>query len=125
MPYTPAAYAHALIETHAARKLSRPASRRFFEIVRKNGHSNWLPEIFERLRELSYRARGARRIELTAARSDGKKFIPSVRRLFGRKADIQFSVKPELLGGIVLKIDGETMIDASVRRQLDQMFTKN
>ena len=124
MNYTPAIYAQSLLEVEREKGLSKPTVRRFVEIVRRNNHTSRLPEIIMRFEDLFYRTRGITRVEITLARRDVEKILPRVRGAFGRKTEVRFSVKPEIIGGVVVTIDRETVIDASVKRQLERMFSK-
>ena len=124
MNYTPAIYARSLLEVQREKGLLKSIVARFVGIVRRNNHTSWLSEIITRFEDLFYRTRGITRVEVIAARSDVEKILPKVRRAFGRKTEVRFSVKPEIIGGVIFTINRETLIDASVRRQLERMFVK-
>lgn len=93
-------------------------------MVRRDKHTAWIPEILKRFQILLDQARGRTRVRLTGARREAKRFIPHLRKKFGRRAVIEFALDPIIIGGIVLDINDEIVIDASVRRQLDRMFMK-
>ena len=125
MNITPTTYAHALLEVHRAKKLDRPAERRFFELVRRENRSSWIPDIIRRFAILRDRHGGRTRVRIIAARKEVKKIIPQVKRKFGRKTRVEFVVTLDLIGGVQFFINDQTFIDASVKHQLDNMFSKS
>ncbi|GEM_PF-2159149 len=123
MNYTPAIYARSLLEVHREKNLSKSAVARFMMIVRRNNHTAWIPQIITRFEDLMYRSKGITRVEVIAARNDLKKMLPKVRRAFGRKAEVQFSLKPDIIGGVIFNINRDVIIDASAKTAIERMFT--
>ena len=123
MTTTPAIWAQALLEVHRAKKLNRRAVRNFFDCVRRERHAGWIPEIIRRFGILLDRHWGRTRVHVCGAHQEAKKFIPKIKRTFGHRAAIEFTVHPALIGGIRLEINDEVIIDASVQAQLEHMFS--
>jgi len=74
--------------------------------------------------ERAAEARGWRVARVHAAReidaAERQGLDGALRRLTGVPVELQVTVEPELLGGVVVEI-GDLLIDASVRHRLEQM----
>lgn len=122
MNYTPAIYARSLLEVQKEKGLSKSIVARFVKIIRKNNHTSWIPQIIERFEDMLYTSKGITRVEVIGARREGKKMLPKIKKSFGKKAETHFSLKPDIIGGIILHINRETIIDASIAGAIDRMF---
>jgi F-type H+-transporting ATPase subunit delta len=83
-----------------------------------------LPEVAQAFEELKAEDEGVLEAEITAAAKPTDSAIKAlVKRLeakFGKKIEASVKVDPELIGGIKIVI-GDTVIDASVRGQLQEL----
>lgn len=83
-----------------------------------------LPEVAAAFEELKAQDEGVLEAEITAAAkpsdAEVKAIIKRLEARFGKKIEAQVKVDPEIIGGVKI-IVGDTVIDASVRGQLQEM----
>jgi F-type H+-transporting ATPase subunit delta len=83
-----------------------------------------LREISRELHDMVDEAEGRTHVEVTVAReldpATQEMLASRLSRLLGKKAVTHMRVKPEILGGVVVRA-GDTIYDGSVRRRLDGM----
>lgn len=88
------------------------------------GRLSILPEIATAFEDLKSQEEGVLEAEITAAaQPSDAEFSAIVKRLetkFGKKVEASVKVDPEIIGGIKIVV-GDTVIDASVRGQLQEM----
>lgn len=125
MKHPAATYAAAFLEAVKSRKISAEALRRFLKMLRRNGDLVKLPEILKNIESLYYKKEGITKVEVVSARMLRKdKIEKALRECFGAKLAVEFLLYPGLIGGVILKINDELVIDASVKRRLEQLFVK-
>ncbi len=104
----------------------------FLKVVSRHGRLDILRAIDEQVRKLYDELRGRVRVELQTATplADGQSrdLEDSLRKLLGGEPQVDPSVDPALVGGLVLRV-GDTVYDGSVARQLrqvrEQMITRS
>jgi F-type H+-transporting ATPase subunit delta len=88
------------------------------------GRARQMPQILQELSELAAEARNAVVAEVRSATPlDARQrtaLQKALSKATGKKVAVKVMVDPSLLGGIVAKI-GETIIDGSVKRRLEQL----
>ena len=88
------------------------------------GRARQMPQILQELSELAAEARNAVVAEVRSATPlDPRQraaLQEALSRATGKKVAVKVMVDPSLIGGIVAKI-GETIIDGSVKRRLEQL----
>ncbi|MCB5190965.1 F0F1 ATP synthase subunit delta [Methylobacillus arboreus] len=88
------------------------------------GRLSILPEIAAAFEDLKAQEEGVLEAEITAAtKPSDAEFAAIVKRLetkFGKKVEASVKVDPEIIGGIKIVV-GDTVIDASVRGQLQEL----
>ncbi len=98
--------------------------RRFCELLADKGRLPLLSAIAADYGALLDKARGiCRGVLTTAIELDAKRKAEIKARLesqTGRKLELEWAVDPAVLGGLVLKM-GDTVLDASLRAQLDNL----
>jgi F-type H+-transporting ATPase subunit delta len=94
------------------------------KLLGEYGRLALLPEVAQAFEELKAEDEGVLEAEITAAAKPTDSAIKAlVKRLeakFGKKIEASVKVDPELIGGIKIVI-GDTVIDASVRGQLQEL----
>ncbi|MCH5276476.1 MAG: F0F1 ATP synthase subunit delta [Desulfovibrionaceae bacterium] len=101
-----------------------PVERRFVELLADKGRLSLLSAIAADYSALLDEAKDLRRgvlttaVELDDARRAAIK--TQLESQTGRKLELAYTVDPAILGGLVLKI-GDTVLDASLRAQLDNL----
>jgi F-type H+-transporting ATPase subunit delta len=91
------------------------------------GRARQMPQILQQLSERAAEARNSVVAEVRSATSlDGRQrtaLQTALSKATGKKVEVKVIVDPGLIGGIVAKI-GETIIDGSVKRRLEQLKDK-
>lgn len=94
------------------------------KLLGEYGRLALLPEVAQAFEELKAEDEGVLEAEITAAAKPADSAVKAlVKRLetkFGKKIEASVKVDPELIGGIKIVI-GDTVIDASVRGQLQEL----
>ncbi|MDO8500118.1 MAG: F0F1 ATP synthase subunit delta [bacterium] len=124
MRYPSSIYASSLLEASKGKKLSKEVARRFFVILMRNGDTAKLPEILKNLEELYYKKEGITKVEVFSVRDVKEEIEPELKKLFGHNMVTEFNIDKEIVGGVILKINNELVIDASVKRRLEKLFSK-
>ena len=101
-----------------------PTTRNFLGVLAHNRRLGELPAIIRAYRQLAARHRGEATAEVTSAHPltgdqvDALK--QSLRQRIGREVNVELSVDPDLLGGLVVRL-GSQMIDSSIRTRLNAL----
>ncbi len=124
MRYKISQYADALVEAldGATDETARTRTRAFVALLQKHqmlGRAERIAGMVER--RLAKRA-GVTRITLESAAALSPAFRTELSELFGDKVWIAEHVQPDLLAGVRIVIDDETLIDASGKRRLATLF---
>lgn len=124
MKYKPKQYATALVEAldGAESDTARVRIRAFVELLKKHrmlGKVESIMQVAER--RLAERA-GVTRVRLESTAPASATLQKEVADIFDGKVWIEEKVRPELLAGIRILIDDETLVDASAKRRLAEMF---
>ena len=101
-----------------------PVTTNFLGVLARNGRKKELLSVIRAFRRLAADHRGEATAQVVTARplSDGQleSLRQHLRARAGREVNIDASVDPELLGGIVVKL-GSQQIDASIRTKLNRL----
>lgn len=88
------------------------------------GRARQLPQILEQLSTMAAEARAAAIAEVrTAVPLDDQqqaRLVDALSKATGKKIELKVIVDPSVLGGLVAKV-GDTVIDGSVKRRLEQL----
>ncbi len=99
----------------------------FLKVIAEHGRGDCLPTLRRVVRELMEQASGHVRIQVQSAlpldEAATKRLSDRLRELIHAEPILETSLKPELLGGVVLRI-GDTVYDGSVSSQLEQLRTQ-
>ena len=101
-----------------------PHTLSLLAFVVEQGRGRQLPQILNQLTELAAEARQSVVAEVrTAVPLDDrqrKQMAEALSKATGKNVEVKTLVDPSLIGGVVAKV-GETIIDGSVRRRLQQL----
>jgi len=97
----------------------------FFNFLRRNGDFVKRREIFKEIDRVSRESKGVRKVVIEAAAPISQETKKEIEKNLGAKAIFQENINPDVLGGIKILIDDEYLVDATVKRQLDKLFSKN
>ncbi len=123
MKYQAELYAKAFVETIAKAPNEKQGVflRKFIEIIRKNGDFLRIEKIFQAVRNAFVKNQGGRIVTLELARNipeDNKNF----KRFFSDKNHVEIVIRPELVAGMRILIDGEKELDCTLQRKLNRLF---
>ena len=112
-------------ETAVAEKAKFDAlTRNFIAVVIQNRRLFVLSDIIFAFRNLLSKYRGEVTAEVVSASELSKKQLTalenSLKKAIGSRVTIDASVNPELIGGLVVKVDSR-LIDSTLRTKLQQM----
>jgi F-type H+-transporting ATPase subunit delta len=100
------------------------AGQNLVKLLVEYGRLALLPEVAQAFEKLKAQDEGMLEAEITAATkpsdSEIKALVKKLEAKFGKKIETSIKVDPEIIGGIKIVI-GDTVIDASVRGQLQEM----
>ena len=103
---------------------SSPHTIGLLQFIVAQGRGRQLPQILEELSDLAAEARQEVVAEVRSAVSLDEKqrddLAQALGKATGKKVEVKVVVDPTVLGGVVAKI-GDTVIDGSVRRRLEQL----
>ena len=92
--------------------------------VVEQGRARQLPQILKGLSDLAAEARNSVVAEVRSAipldAKQRKELAAALSKATGKKVEVKVLVDPSVIGGIVAKV-GDTVIDGSVRRRLEQL----
>ncbi|MBA2425904.1 MAG: ATP synthase F1 subunit delta [Actinobacteria bacterium] len=101
-----------------------PHSLGLLSFVVEQGHGRRLPEILERVSELAAETRAAAIAEVRTAvpldEDQAAALAEALSKATGKKVELKVIIDPSVIGGVVTKI-GDTVIDGTVRRRLEQL----
>jgi F-type H+-transporting ATPase subunit delta len=101
-----------------------PVTTNFLGVLAKNGRKNQLRPVIRAFRRLAAEHRGETTADVITARPLNDDQLAALRQQLraraGRDVNIDATVDPTLLGGIVVKL-GSQQIDASIRTKLNRL----
>ena len=108
-----------------ARELSLdPITTNFLGVLARNGRKNQLRNVIRAFRRLSAEHRGETVAEVVTAHPLKDDQLAALKQQLraraGRDVAIETRIDPEILGGIVVKLESQ-MIDASIRTKLNRL----
>ena len=94
----------------------------FVKILSENGDIGKYSDIEKEYERLQDKARGIEEVTVTTAQEmqHAKQLIGELNELAGRKLRINHEIDPNLIGGMVIRA-GDTLIDASIKRELAEL----
>lgn len=99
-------------------------TRNAFGVAARNGRAGELGAMAEAFAALAAADRGVVTAEVRSAAALTKKqteaLAASLKSAFGREIEVRTDVRPELMGGLIVKV-GSRMFDSSLRTKLDGM----
>lgn len=124
MRYSIQHYASALYQ---ALEETAPANQdnvidRFVEILKKNNDLSYYEAIVAEYEKISKEARGISEAEVTLARDVkvNSDIIDSLNKVVSGQVEIKTQIDESIIGGVIVRVD-DTLIDASIRGQLDKL----
>ncbi len=112
----------AVLQKVAERAGFDPLIRRFLGVIAANRRAGELAAVLDAFAALVADHRGVTTAEVTTAKpltdAQSKSIAASLKAAIGRDVEIQADVRPEILGGLIVKV-GSKMFDSSLKTKLD------
>ncbi len=125
MNYTHVQYASALNAalTNAKTKDMRTIVLPFLELLARHKATARLPYIMRAFTKIERMTHGITDLSIESAAELSKETKHELTHTPDRKTRIRITVRPELLAGLMIIVNDELLIDATGRRQLEQLMT--
>ena len=124
MPPAPRVFAKALLAALEEAPLGRHEEllQNFKALLDRSGLRAKARKVADELEREAVRANRGRLIRIESARPLDRETLNSLTKRFRPEDKVLLAVVPELTAGIILKVDGEIVIDASLKRKLKKLF---
>ena len=103
-----------------------PITSNFLSVLARNGRKNELSKVIRAFRQLAAEHRGEATAEVVTAHPLNDDQLSALKQQLraraGRDVNLDASIDPNILGGIVVKL-GSQRIDASIRTKLNRLAT--
>lgn len=76
--------------------------------------------LMKAFKEYAKLQQGIQKIVITSARELSDKMVNEIAGFFGKKVEVETTIDKSLIGGVVVR-SGDSIIDASVKSQLEQL----
>lgn len=125
MKYTVKQYAETLYSAlkDCSTKEQKEIIARFLLTVRKNGDSPRLELIVRAFEKIYLKDNGLSMVDIEMAGAVPESMKKEIKSILGEGVVLFEKETPELLGGVRIMVNGELLIDASVKRQIDRMLS--
>ena len=97
---------------------------RFTELLVRHRMIGKAPMICIAYEKLVLQKKGMRSVRIETATPASEKIKQEIHAMLGKNIHIEAVTNPHLLGGITILVDDEILIDASVKRQFENLFIK-
>lgn len=126
MKITPKQYAISLYEStqnaDKAEILQRISN--FIDILKKNNDLSQINKIIQYYHEHYRKIKKITKIEITSSKKLSSGMISKILQKFNKQIEMEEKIDPRLMGGIVIKINDNTLIDGSIRKKLNDLRDK-
>lgn len=93
-------------------------------VLARNGDAVKKNQIIEEAEKEYFRKEGISKVVAETAGEAPSSIKKDIEEALHKKVDLVSSVNPGIIGGIKILIDDETLIDASVKTQLNKLFSR-
>lgn len=123
MKITPKQYAIALYETtkNVGGAELEKRIKNFTTILKKNNALSLADKIIQQYYKYYRTKKNISKIEVASSQKLGSETLNKILEKFSKQVEIEEKIDPSLIGGIVIKIDENTLIDGSVKRKLEDL----
>jgi len=124
MKYTIKQYAQAIFEAlkDKPEKAQKEITERLLKLLVKNGDWKRHVAILKALEKLILKEKGLKKVFAEAPQEIPVVLKSEIENIFGGKIYFLQKINHSLLGGIKILVDEEILVDASAKKQLDNMF---
>ena len=123
MKITPKQYAISLYESMIKIDKVQVEQRigNFIEILRKNNDLSLVDKIIEQYYKYYREQRNISKIEVSSAKKLNPEILNKIIQKFNKQIEIEEIIDESLVGGIVLRVDDNLLIDGSVKKKLENL----
>ncbi len=123
MKITPKQYAIGLYESTNNLPEAELAKRikNFVGILKKNNDFSLEKKIVQQYYKYHRTKRNISKIEITSSQKLNSETLNNILEKFSKQVEIEEKIDRSLIGGIVIKIDENTLVDGSVKRKLEDL----
>lgn len=95
--------------------------KNFVNIIKKNNDFSLGREIVQQYYKYYRTKKNISKIEVISSRKLDLETLNNILKKFSKQVEIEEKIDQSLIGGIVIKIDENTLIDGSVKRKLEDL----
>ena len=123
MKITPKQYAISLYEStkNVDQVEIEKRIRKFINILKKNNDLSLVDKIVDKFHECYREERNISKIEITSGAEIDSEILNKIIHKFNNQIEIEEKIDKSLIGGIMIKINNDTLIDGSVKRKLKEL----
>jgi F-type H+-transporting ATPase subunit delta len=123
MKITPKQYAIALYESTKSVGMDELGRRvkNFVRILKKNNDLSSADNIIKQYSQYYREKKNISKIEITTPDKLSQEELNSILKKVSKQIEVEEKVDKSLIGGIIIKIDNNTLIDGSVKRKLEDL----
>ena len=93
----------------------------FVNILKKNNDLSLANKIIEYYYKHHRKEENISKIEITSNDKLDSETVNNIIKRFNKQVEVEEKIDRSLIGGIILKIDNDTLIDGSVKRKLENL----
>ncbi|MCK5413725.1 MAG: ATP synthase F1 subunit delta [Candidatus Pacebacteria bacterium] len=123
MKITPKQYAISLYESTIKIDKLQAEQRigNFIEILKKNNDLSLIDKIIQQYYKYYREQRNISKIEVSSTKKINPEILNKIIQKFEKQTEIEEKVEESLIGGIVLRVDDNLLIDGSVKKKLENL----
>jgi len=95
--------------------------KRFINILKKNNDLSLVDKIIDKFHECYREERNISKIEITSNAKMDSAILNKIIHKFNNQIEVEEKINKSLIGGMVIKINDDTLIDGSVKRKLKEL----
>ena len=95
--------------------------KKFINILKKNNDLSLVDKIVDKFHECYREERNISKIEITSGAEIDSEILNKIIHKFNNQIEIEEKIDKSLIGGIMIKINNDTLIDGSVKRKLKEL----
>ena len=95
--------------------------KRFINILKKNNDLSLVDKIVDKFHECYRKERSISKIEITSNAKMDSAILNKIIHKFNNQIEVEEKIDKSLIGGMVIKVNDDTLIDGSVKRKLEEL----
>ncbi|MFA6096907.1 MAG: ATP synthase F1 subunit delta [Candidatus Paceibacterota bacterium] len=126
MKITPKQYALSLYESTQNCDKDEISKRilSFIDVLRKNNDLSQTNKIIQYYYQHYRQVKNITKIEIKSSEKLGPNIISKILEKFNKQVEIEEKIDPALIGGVVIRINDNILIDGSIKRKLEDIKEK-